>query len=85
MLKLYDNTRISAHRTCNCLHYWRHRRHLTGSGKAPPLIFGSCWHCAMDVVWKGIKEAPQLSNAELTEVSYEGFKDEWSKFDLPPV
>ena len=85
MPKFYDNTRISSHRTCNCMYYWRHKRHLTGSGKAPPLIFGACWHAAMDVVWKGIKEAPHLSNAELTEVSYEGFKDEWSKFDLPPV
>ena len=39
----------------------------------------------MDVVWKGIKELPSLSNDELCEVSYEAFKEEWSKFDLPPA
>ncbi len=83
-LKLYDNTRVSSHRLCNHFFYWRHKRHLTGTGKAPPLVFGSCWHSAMDVVWKGIKDFPDLSNEQLTEVGYEAFKDEWSKFDLPP-
>lgn len=84
-LKLFDNTRISSHRTCDCMYYWRHKRHLTGKGKAPPLVFGSCWHEAMDVVWRGIKDAPHLSNDELREVSYEAFKEAWSKFDLPPA
>jgi len=37
----------------------------------------------MDIVWKGIKEQPQLSNAELTEVSYECFKEEWSNYGCP--
>lgn len=85
MLKLYDNTRISCHRTCNCMYYWRHVRHLTGSGKAPPLVFGSCWHAAMDVVWKAIKEMPELEDNEINELAYEGFKEEWSKFDLGPA
>ena len=84
-LKLYDNTRISCHRTCNCMYYWRHKRHLTGTGKAPPLIFGSCWHTAMDVVWKGIKEMPECSNEDIRDISYEAFKEECSKFDLPPA
>lgn len=84
-LKLYDNTRVSSHRLCNCFHYWRHRRHLTGTGISPPLIFGTCWHASMDVVWKGVKDFSSLSNDELREVAYEAFKEAWSKFDLPPA
>jgi len=84
-LKLYDNTRTSDHRMCNRYHYFRHKRHLTGEGKATFHIFGSCWHDSMDIVWKGIKELPNLSNDELREVSYEAFTARWSKFDLPPA
>jgi len=85
MLKLYDNTRISDHRMCNQYFYNRHRRHLSGEGKATFHVFGSCWHDSMDVVWKGIKELPNLSNDELQEVAYEAFTARWSKFDLPPA
>ncbi len=50
-IRLFDNTRLSAHRTCSRKYYYRHVRHLSGSGVSPTLTFGSAWHSAMDYVW----------------------------------
>ena len=84
-LKLYDNTRISDHKMCNRYHYFRHRCYLSGTMPATFHVFGSCWHDSMDVIWKGIKELPNISNEDLRDVAYEAFKERWSKFDLPPA
>lgn len=48
---LYDNTRVSSHRSCPRAFYFRHVRHLRPEGTSRALIFGSSWHAAMDVVW----------------------------------
>lgn len=48
-----DNTAMSAYMTCPREYYFSmvlHRRH---KGKAPPLVFGSAWHKAMEVRYKG--------------------------------
>lgn len=50
-MKYYDNTRISAYKTCPRLYYLRHVKHLVPEGTAIPLSFGLAWHEAMDVVW----------------------------------
>ena len=50
-MKYYDNTRISAYRTCPRLYYLRHVRHLTPEHTGIALCFGLAWHDAMDVVW----------------------------------
>lgn len=50
-LDLYDNTRISAFRTCGRSYYFRHVRDLEPVATRRPLLFGGAWHAAMDVVW----------------------------------
>lgn len=48
---LYDNTRISAFRTCGRAYYFRHVRDFDPVATRRPLLFGGAWHSAMDVVW----------------------------------
>jgi hypothetical protein len=50
-LKFYDNTRLSAFKTCQRKFYFRHVRHWAGEGVSSALAFGSAWHRAMDVLW----------------------------------
>jgi hypothetical protein len=51
-MSLYDNTRLQSFRTCARAFYFRHCRDLTTADTRLPLVFGSCWHEAMDIVWK---------------------------------
>lgn len=47
----FDNTILSAFRTCPRLFYLRHQRNWVPDVKSTALIFGGAWHSAMDVVW----------------------------------
>lgn len=71
--KLYDNTRLSAHRNCNRLYYWRHVRNFTPDTTASPLVFGSAWHSAMDFVWAEMKN--ERDNIALRD----GAMTEWAR------
>lgn len=83
-IELYDNTRVSSHRSCNRQFYWRHVRHVVGDTIEPPLVFGACWHAAMDVVWPAVKQFKNLTDEEIRDLGYQAFLDEWSsKYNLP--
>lgn len=82
-MELYDNTRTKDHRVCNRQFYWRHERHITMPGKDPPLVFGGCWHAAMDIVWPAIKQYKSMSDEDIRDLGYQGFIDEWDRYDLP--
>ncbi len=82
-MKFMDNTRVSDHRKCNRFYYFRHVRHLVPDTKAPPLVFGGCWHTAMDVVWKAISEMPELTSEEIIELGYAAFVNDWVEQGYP--
>lgn len=75
-IRLYDNTRISGHRSCNRKYYFRHVRHLTGTGTAPALAFGAAWHKAMDTVWSGVLDGPTFDPGVVFTSAIATFNDE---------
>lgn len=77
---LYDNSRIVSYKTCPRMFYLRHIRDWTKEGKAYPLLFGTCWHAAMDSIFKdyfhsNIKE-PYALNSRALEAFHEAWKEE---------
>lgn len=87
-MRYYDNTRVSAFKTCPRKYFLRHKLHWTPDRTAAALAFGSSWHAAMDVVWgliKGIKdnrELHQLAMAKFLEVWVDEGFPEWDDMDL---
>lgn len=47
-----DNTAMSAYMTCPREYYFSMVLHRRGKGKAPPLVFGSAWHKALEIHYK---------------------------------
>ena len=84
-LKLYDNSRMSDHFLCNRYYYWRHIRHLRAVGKQAALDFGSAWHDAMDVVWRGVHDASHLDDADLATVAHDAFMQTWTARGHPDM
>lgn len=72
--RYYDNTRISAFRECPRKFYYRHIRDLTPEGTSPPLVFGSAWHAAMEVLWSRFAD---LKDDELITAAFMAFRDKW--------
>ncbi len=81
MPELYDNTRVSSHRTCNRMYYLRHVLHITPSTSAVPLVFGSSWHEGMDIVWGEMKNVSD--NAQLCEQAMTAWYKCWDENGLP--
>ena len=83
-IELYDNTRISSHRNCPRKFYWRHVRHFTPITTRAPLVFGSCWHAAMDAVWKLGCGDNSIDNTEIARTGYAAFCYMWEiDYKLP--
>ncbi|KKM13996.1 hypothetical protein LCGC14_1710570 [marine sediment metagenome] len=78
-LQLYDNTRISCHRKCARKFYWRHVRHFAPVSTRPALVFGSCWHKAMDAVWPAACSDHSLDNKEIVKLGAVAFMKEWTE------
>lgn len=57
-----DNTMLSSYKTCPRSFQLRHVLNLVPDRVGIPLIFGQCWHAAMDIVWQ---EAKNFSKADL--------------------
>jgi len=55
MKRYYDNTKLGDYKKCPRYYYLRHVRGWRKSGTAMPLVFGLCWHEAMNVIWSGWK------------------------------
>lgn len=75
-LRLYDNTRISDFKRCPRYFYFRHVRDWVPDRKSMPLIFGSCWHEAMDTIWAN--HATAFSNQKVVvRQAYDAFVAKW--------
>src|SRR6185437_404933 len=83
-LRLYDNSRLSDAKACMRYYLLRHVYGWTAEGVAVPLVFGSSWHAAQDVIWsnhtKLYGEAP-VRNAVIEE-AYAAFLKEWTEGGL---
>jgi hypothetical protein len=78
--KCYDNTRISAYKTCPRSYLLRHILHWRPEGTATALIFGLSWHDAQDVVWEYAKK---FSHDELAGVAALAFNKTWQDNGMP--
>ena len=75
-----DNTRISAYKDCPRKYFLRHVMHWRSSGTAMPLVFGSSWHAAMDLVWLHAKTLPP---DDLVAAGMAGFYEKWIEEGMP--
>ena len=82
MIRYFDNTRVSSYRSCPRKFYFRHVRHWRLQGVAAPLVFGSSWHSAMDIVWQLAKTSK--SNSEILVEAMRAFWENWEKEGAPP-
>ena len=81
----YDNTRITEFRTCPRKFYFRHSRDLVRKGFSAPLVFGSAWHEAMDIVWKCLagnrsdfsNGVQNLNDSDVVNLAYDAFVASW--------
>jgi len=81
-MKFYDNTRLSCHRNCNRMFYFRHVRHWESEGLKGALCGGAAWHSAMDEVWAKADEP--ITDHELWLEGMKGFAKTWvGEFSLP--
>jgi hypothetical protein len=86
--RYFDNTRVSEFRTCQRKFFYRHVMDWASVGFAPPLLFGSSWHAAMDAIWETMgdkKNAQSLGTEEVAHVGYDAFMKEWVEGGGPEV
>lgn len=81
-MKFYDNTRLKTFKSCPRKFYFRHVRHWVGDGKAAPLVFGGCWHEAMDVIWKNAKSSHD--DETLAQMAFLAFLTKWEEEGMKP-
>lgn len=75
-LRLYSNSSISAYRSCPRRFYYSYVLGWKLEAKDDPLIFGSAWHTAMDVIWQA--DFNDLSNKyDVIEPAYAAFLNSW--------
>jgi hypothetical protein len=91
-LELYDNTRISAFKSCPRLHFFRHVLDLETEQTRAALVFGGAWHKAMDTLWPDMvalgrtpnwKSNWQDAREEIVVNAFAAFQDEWTARGLP--
>ena len=71
---------LSGYKNCPTFYQLRHVKGWRGQGTALPLIFGLCWHDAMDVVWT---QAKNFNQTELSQLAQLKFKETWVANGLP--
>ena len=81
--RLYSNSSLSDYNLCPRLFYFRYIREWGPKGKSMPLIFGSCWHRAMDAVWAGLVAGE--AESKVMEDAFWNFMVEWEAADMPPL
>lgn len=74
-MKLFDNTRIGAFRTCPRKFYLRHVRHFTPDRTSAPLVFGSAWHNGMDALWGSTHKG--RNDQQILDEASQAFLDKW--------
>lgn len=87
-MRFYDNTRVSSFRTCPRQFYFRHIKHLSPTRTRYPLVFGSSWHDAMDVVWEELCKLTSIPSDEtkinIAQKAWEAFQKRWVEEGLTP-
>lgn len=78
--KCYDNTKISAYKTCPRSYFLRHVLGWRPVGTGIALIFGLSWHDAQDIVWEHGKK---FSQSDLAELSFIAFQKTWEDNGMP--
>jgi hypothetical protein len=83
--RFYDNTRITAYKRCPRYFYYRHDRDWQLDGSSPPLIFGSSWHEAMDVVWKLLptRDDQNTTTEDIVRTAWAAFNLSWEEEQTP--
>lgn len=74
MKQFFDNTQLGDYKKCPRYYYLRHIKGWRPQGTAMPLVFGLCWHSAMDVIWSGFGK---VSDRDLVDAAMEGFASTW--------
>lgn len=82
ILQYYDNTMLSDYKKCPRMFYLRHVRGWKPKGTATALVFGLCWHDAMDILWKGYGK---VSEPDLVEMAMDAFTATWAEQGMKPV
>lgn len=77
-MRAFDNSMLDDFRRCMRYGYYRHVRGWQGTEPSPPLLFGSSWHAAMDVVWSLLCSANgHASHPHIVNRAFEAFMREW--------
>ncbi len=80
MTTYIDNSRIKIFRLCPRKYYFRYIKDLIPkyAGKAPALVFGSCWHAALSALYVGML-CENLKEKELYEKAENCFMLNWEQ------
>jgi len=83
----YDNTKLGDYKKCPRYYYLRHVRGWRPAGTAMPLIFGLCWHEAMNVIWSGWKMVKEnkATAQDLVEVAMTAWEHCWIENGGKPI
>lgn len=71
----YDNSMLDKFRACPRSYFFRNVLYWTPDVTNHNLVFGSCWHTAMDVVW--LNANMNISDDNLLTVAMVAFMDTW--------
>lgn len=82
-LKFFDNTRVNEFRTCPRKYYLRHVLHWTPESIQLPLVFGSSWHSACDVLWSNHSKLYSSGSEKVINEAYDAFVAKWVESGLP--
>ena len=75
-MRLYDNTRLSDFKRCPRLFFFRHVLNWNPKGTKAPLVFGSAWHSAMEVVWGNLAKI-EKDKQGVVKAAYAAFLKTW--------
>lgn len=81
--RLYSNSSLSDFNLCPRLFYFRYILGWGRDGKQLPLVFGSGWHRAMDVIWTRMIAGDDVG--DILHDAFAAFMEEWLAAGLPPV
>lgn len=80
-LRLYDNTRLAAFKKCPRFYFYRHVMDWETQTTRAPLVFGSAWHAAMEVVWpEMIRGTPKET---ILRLAMAAFVENWVSEGMP--
>jgi hypothetical protein len=71
----YDNSTLDSFRACPRKYFYRHVKNWTPDVISHNLVFGLCWHAAMDVVWESAKIS--ATNEQILAAAMLSFMEEW--------